>query len=65
MARFTRKLVKKGYLPLMAGDAHDTRKRPPVPSAAVAELSGLIGPEPARAMVATLPKKIVQGEPWF
>jgi protein-tyrosine phosphatase len=63
IARVSRQLVKKGYIHLLASDAHNTRGRPPILSQAVSELSKLIGPEQARAMVAQTPEKIIKGEP--
>lgn len=65
VAKFTRLLVKKGYVHLVASDAHNTRSRPPVLSPAVEALSALVGPEQARAMVTVIPEKIVKGEPCF
>jgi protein-tyrosine phosphatase len=63
IARVSRQLVKKGYIHLLASDAHNTRGRPPILSQAVSELSKLVGPEQARAMVTQTPKKIIKGEP--
>ncbi len=63
--KVARQLVKKGYIHLMATDAHDPRYRPPRLSSALAELSRLIGEKPARAMVTDLPEKIIQGEPYY
>lgn len=65
VAKFTRNLAKKGYVHLVATDAHGIQRRPPVLSAAVEALSALIGPEQARAMVTVIPDKIVRGEPCF
>ncbi len=62
IARVSRQLAKKGYIHLLASDAHNTRGRPPILSQAVSELSKLIGPEQARAMVTQTPKKIIKGE---
>jgi protein-tyrosine phosphatase len=65
IAKFSRKLVKKGAVQILASDAHDTEKRPPALSEAVKVLAGLIGEERARAMVTTIPDKIIKGEPCF
>jgi len=65
VAKFTRMLAKKGYIHIVATDAHDTRRRPPLLSAAVDALVAQIGAEQARAMVTTIPGKIVRGEPCF
>lgn len=62
VARVSRQMVKKGYIHLLASDAHNTRGRPPMLSQAVKELSKLVGPERARAMVTQIPEKIIQGE---
>jgi len=63
IARVSRQLVKKGYIHLLASDAHNTRGRPPVLSLALAALNKLIGPERARAMVTQIPARIIKGEP--
>ncbi len=63
IARVSRQLVKKGYIHLLASDAHNTRGRPPILSQAVSVLSKLVGPEQARAMVTQTPAKIIKGEP--
>lgn len=65
VAKFTRQMLKKGYVHMVATDAHDTRRRPPVLSTAVEALSGLVGKDQARAMVTVIPEKIVRGEPYF
>jgi protein-tyrosine phosphatase len=63
VAKVSRQLVKKGYIHLLASDTHNTRGRPPMLSKAVSELSKLVGPEQARAMVTHIPEKIIRGEP--
>jgi len=63
VAKVSRQLVKNGHIHLLASDAHNTRGRPPILSRAVTELSKLIGPERARAMVTRTPEKIIKGEP--
>jgi len=63
VAKVSRQLVKKGYIHLLASDAHNTRGRPPMLSKAVSELSKLVGPERALAMVTHMPEKIITGEP--
>lgn len=65
IARFTRQLVKKGYIQILASDSHDTKKRPPQLRAAVEELARLIGRDQAWAMVTTIPEKILRGEKYF
>jgi protein-tyrosine phosphatase len=63
VAKVSRQLVKKGYIHILASDTHNTRGRPPMLSKAVSELSKLVGPEQARAMVTHIPEKIIRGEP--
>jgi tyrosine-protein phosphatase YwqE len=48
---------------LTINDAHDPKRRPPLLSKAVTELSRLLGKDRARAMVHDLPGKIIAGEP--
>jgi protein-tyrosine phosphatase len=63
--KISRQFVKLGYIHLLATDTHDPKRRPPVLSSAVTELSRLIGEKRARAMVHDLPEKIIAGEPCF
>lgn len=65
IARFARKLVKQGYIQVLATDAHDAQSRPPMLRAAVSELAGLVGKDRAWAMVTTIPERIIHGEPCF
>ncbi len=63
--KFSRQLLKQGYIHLMATDAHNSHHRPPRLSGALTELSRLIGEKRARAMVTDLPQRIINGEPCF
>jgi protein-tyrosine phosphatase len=63
--KISRQFVKLGYVHLLATDTHDPKRRPPVLSQAVAELSRLIGKNRAQAMVNDIPQKIIDGEPCF
>ena len=54
--------MKKGYIHLLATDAHSSRGRNPQLSEAVALLARIIGKETAQAMVTTIPAKIIRGE---
>ncbi len=63
IAKFSRQLVKRGYIHILATDAHDLRGRPPRLKAAVAEAARLVGEDRARAMVTALPERIIQGLP--
>ena len=65
IAKFTRQLLTKGYCQIIATDAHDTRKRPPLLRRAVEEAARLIGEQRAWAMVTDLPEKIIKGESCF
>ena len=50
---------------MLATDTHDPKRRPPVLSQVVAELTCLIGEKRAQAMVNDIPQKIIAGEPCF
>jgi len=63
--KLSRQFVKLGYIHLLATDAHDPKRRPPLLSQAVTELSRLVGEKRARAMVNDIPEKIIAGEPCF
>jgi protein-tyrosine phosphatase len=62
IARFTKKLVREGLIHLMATDAHNTAKRPPVMGDALKKLTKMMGESRARDMVETLPERIIRGE---
>ena len=62
VARFTKKLVREGLVHLMATDAHNVAKRPPVMGDALEKLSKMVGEERARHMVETYPELIIRGE---
>jgi protein-tyrosine phosphatase len=63
--KISRQLIKLGYIHLLATDTHDPKRRPPVLSEAVTELSRLVGERRAQAMVNDIPQKIIAGEPCF
>ena len=63
VARAARKMMQRGYIHLIASDAHDTKKRPPLLGQALKEASSLVGKERALAMVTVIPEKIIRGEP--
>jgi protein-tyrosine phosphatase len=65
VAKVSRDLVKQGLIHLLASDAHNPDRRPPVLSPAVKKMASLVGPERAQAMVTQLPEKIIRGEPIF
>ena len=62
VARFTRRLVRDGLIHLMASDAHNVAKRPPVMGNALKKLSKMVGERQARDMVETFPERIIRGE---
>jgi protein-tyrosine phosphatase len=63
VAKISRSMVKKGYVHLLASDAHGTRSRPPLLAQGVARLARMVGQDTAVAMVTTIPEKIIKGEP--
>lgn len=63
--KISRQLVKLGYVHLLATDAHDLKRRPPLLKQALIELSRLVGENRALAMVSDIPAKIIRGEPCF
>ncbi len=65
VARTAREMLRKGYCHILASDAHDPRRRPPLLREAVEEASSLVGKDRALAMVTTTPEKIIKGEPCF
>jgi len=63
VARFTKKLVREGLVSIMATDAHSVSGRPPLMGPALHKLKKLVGESRALDMVATLPERIIRGEP--
>jgi protein-tyrosine phosphatase len=62
ISRFTKKLVRDGLIHIMASDAHNVAKRPPVMGTALKKLSKVVGEGRARDMVETIPERIIRGE---
>jgi protein-tyrosine phosphatase len=62
VAKFARLLVSKGYVQVMATDAHNSRSRPPLLLEAVREISRIIGESRAWDMVTAVPEKIICGD---
>ena len=56
-------LAKNRAVHVLATDAHDARKRPPILSEARAAITQLLDKNAARAMVEDNPRAIVSGEP--
>lgn len=65
VAKVSQIMVKKGYIQLLATDAHSVGGRPPLLSQAVAQLGRLIGKNAALAMVTAIPERIIAGAPVF
>jgi protein-tyrosine phosphatase len=61
--KISQKMVKSGYIHLLATDAHDPKRRPPLLSQAVTELSRLVGENRTQVMVRDIPQRIIMGEP--
>ena len=59
---FSRQLVRKGLVHVVASDAHNIRGRPPILSEAVRELSSLVGEDLAAKMVDEFPGALLRGE---
>jgi protein-tyrosine phosphatase len=62
ISRFTKRLVREGLIHIMASDAHNVAKRPPVMAQALKKLSKMLGESRARDMVKTIPERIIRGE---
>ncbi|MBM4284825.1 MAG: hypothetical protein FJ128_06195 [Deltaproteobacteria bacterium] len=65
VARFAKQLLTKGYVQIMASDAHNSHRRPPLLKAALQKLTAIVGESRAWDMVAATPQKILNGEPVF
>lgn len=64
-AKVAEELVRRGFVHVIATDAHNARSRPPLLRAAVEHLAALVGPDRAWAMVTAVPERIIRGEPCF
>jgi len=58
----TLKMIKKGYVHVVATDAHDTLKRPPILSVAYEIISRKLDKDAANRLFMHNPLKIIQGE---
>jgi protein-tyrosine phosphatase len=56
------RFMMEGLVHLIATDAHDTERRPPILSRALRRAEALVGVKAARAMVFETPAAIVKGE---
>ena len=65
VARVARNMMRQGYFQILATDAHNTGRRPPLLRQALEKASSIVGKEQALAMVTSIPEKIIKGEPWF
>jgi len=59
---FSRELVRKGLVHVVASDAHNVRGRPPVLSHAVQALAAEVGEDLARQMADEIPRALLRGE---
>ncbi|MEJ2009201.1 MAG: hypothetical protein P8Z30_13780 [Acidobacteriota bacterium] len=62
MHRSALKMVKKGYIHVVASDAHDARKRPPILSNAYEMISKKVSSEVAERLFMCNPLRIIQGK---
>lgn len=60
--RVARLFLEHNLVHIIASDAHDSEKRPPVLSAGAKEAAKVIGEERAKAMVTTIPQAILNNE---
>ncbi len=58
----TFKMIKKGYIHVVASDAHDVSRRPPVLSAAYRVITKKFGEQEARRLFKNNPLSIIQGK---
>ena len=57
------RLLEKGWVDVIATDAHSADRRPPILSQGVKKAAEIIGPEEARKMVTLYPELILRNEP--
>jgi protein-tyrosine phosphatase len=57
-----RKLLKWGVVDVIASDAHNPKRRPPLLSAAVQRAAKIVGRGRAEAMVGEIPERILEGD---
>lgn len=62
VARFSKKLLKRGLVQVVATDAHNLSQRPPLLREALERLCRLLGESRAWDLVSTNPEKIIRGE---
>ena len=61
VAAFSEEIARKGLVHVVASDAHNTRGRPPILSAAVDRLASWVGLDAARRMADEIPRSILAG----
>jgi protein-tyrosine phosphatase len=59
--KFTKTLLTKNLVHIIASDAHSKDRRPPILSRAVAEAATLIGKDQAEMMVKKIPQAVITG----
>ena len=60
--KFTKTLLLKNLVHVIASDAHSKDRRPPILSRAVAEAATIIGQDQAEMMVRKIPQAIIEGK---
>ena len=60
-AEYSRELLEKGLVHVIASDAHNVRGRPPLMREAVLTAAEIVGEEYAEAMVSSAPRAFVEG----
>jgi protein-tyrosine phosphatase len=63
VAQVSREMLHQGYIQIIASDAHNVRKRPPLMRQAMELAAAVVGQDQARALVSVTPEKIIQGKP--
>ncbi len=59
---FSKELLRKRLVHVLASDAHNVRRRPPVLSRAIDAMAPIVGDELARRMADDIPKALMNGE---
>ncbi len=63
VAQVSRKMLRQGYIQVLASDAHNPQARPPLLRQAQEAAAKLVGQNQALALVTVNPEKIIKGEP--
>ena len=65
VAQVSRKMLRQGYIQILATDAHNAQRRPPLLRQAMELAAAVVGQDQAQALVTDTPEKIIRGEPCF